>query len=162
MSSEQGNARDESVAGSVTEPTSVQSIEWQYDQALRIAHHSDGIIHEVAAIVWGANTLLLGFILEVPCESNNQKLVVVVSIVGLLMSLYVPLVHILVKRGQKIAYETCQDIEKDLSFKYKLHTAIDAAYPKWKPGWVAVLVLTVVFVFTWGYVTCHAVDCLIR
>jgi hypothetical protein len=49
----------------------------EYDQALEIGRYSDNIIHEVAAIVWGANTLLLGFILEVPCESTNQSLVIV-------------------------------------------------------------------------------------
>ena len=27
----------------------------QYDQALQIGHHTDIIIHEVTAIVWGAN-----------------------------------------------------------------------------------------------------------
>jgi hypothetical protein len=44
----------------------------EYEQAGEIARHTDNIIHEVTAIVWGANTLLLGFILEVPCESKNQ------------------------------------------------------------------------------------------
>ena len=139
-----------------------ENLRCEYDQALEIAHHSDGIINEVAAVVWGANTLLLGFILEVPCESDNQKLVVVASFVGLLMSLYVPFVHILAKRGQKIAYHTCREIEKELPFKYKLHTAIHGVYPKRKPGWIAILVLSVVFVCAWGYVVCHARACLMK
>jgi hypothetical protein len=44
----------------------------EYDQALQIAQHSDTIIYGVTAIVWGANTLLLGFILEVPCEFKSK------------------------------------------------------------------------------------------
>lgn len=143
-----------------TAPLNLENIRCEYNHALEIAQHSDAIIHEVAAIVWGANTLLLGFILEVPCESDNQKLVIVASIVGLMMSLYVPAVHILVKRGQKIAYKACQDIEKEFPFKYKLHTAIEAVYPKWKPGWVAVLILTAAFLAGWGYVMHHAANCL--
>jgi hypothetical protein len=144
------------------EKVSEENLRCEYDQALEIAHHSDGIIHEVTAVVWGANTLLLGFILEVPCESDNQKLVVVASIVGLLMSLYVVLVHVLVKRGQRISYDVCQAIEKDLPFKHKIHTAVDAAYPKWRPGWVAILVLSVMFVCAWGYVMYHAASCLMK
>jgi hypothetical protein len=142
------------------ENVSEENLRCEYDQALGIAHHSDGIIHEVTAVVWGANTLLLGFILEVPCESDNQKLVVVASVVGLLMSLYVPLVHILAKRGQRIAYATCREIEKELPFRYKLHTAIHAVYPKRRPGWIAILALSVVFVCAWAYVVHHAASCL--
>jgi hypothetical protein len=41
------------------EKVSEENLRCEYDQALEIAHHSDGIIHEVTAVVWGANTLLL-------------------------------------------------------------------------------------------------------
>jgi hypothetical protein len=54
----------------------------EYDQALDIAEHTDVVIHEVAAIIWGANTLLLGFILEVDCGSSNQRLVVLTATLG--------------------------------------------------------------------------------
>lgn len=143
-----------------SEKVNEENLRCEYDQALQIAHHSDGVINEVTAVVWGANTLLLGFILEVPCESVNQKLVVVASVVGLVMSLYVPLVHVLAKRGQKIAYDTCREIERALPFKYKLHTAIHAVYPKSKPGWIAILALSIVFLCAWGYVMYHAASCL--
>ena len=65
----------------------------EYDQALQIAQHSDTIIYEVTAIVWGASTLLLGFILEVPCESSNQNLVMLSAVVGFCLSAYVPVVY---------------------------------------------------------------------
>jgi hypothetical protein len=143
-----------------SEEVNGENLRCEYDQALEIAHHSDGIINEVTAVVWGANTLLLGFILEVPCESDNQKLVVVAAIVGFVMSLYVPLVHTLAKRGQRIAYDTCREIEKALPFKYQLHTAIHAIYPKQKPGWIAILVLSFVFLCAWCYVLYHAGSCL--
>lgn len=60
----------------------------EYERAQEVGHHTDTIIHEVTAIVWGADTLLMGFILEVSCESNNQLLVIVTAIIGILMSMF--------------------------------------------------------------------------
>lgn len=85
----------------------------EYTQALEVAMHTDVVIHEVAAIVWGANTLLFGFILEVPCKPENQWLVLVASVLGIFMSAYVPWVQWLTKKGQTIAYEVCREIERN-------------------------------------------------
>ncbi len=136
----------------------------EYDHALEIAHHTDTIIHEVTAIVWGANTLLLGFILEVPCESDNQKLVVLSAIVGMAMSVYVPWIYKLAKKGQRAAFQVCREIENDssLNFKRKVHTKIGATYPKWHPGEVAMWCLTVLFFVGWIYVAGHARSCLLK
>src|SRR6266404_8383931 len=81
----------------------------EYEQAQSIGQHSDAVFHEVTAIVWGANTLLLGFILEVPCESDNQKLVVLSAIVGMAMSVYVPWIYKLAKKGQRAAFQVCRE-----------------------------------------------------
>jgi len=85
----------------------------------------------VTAIVWGANTLLLGFILEVSCDSKNQVLVIVAASVGILLTAYVPVHHHLTKIIQKrIAYPVARKIESELSLPNKLHAQINAAYPK--------------------------------
>lgn len=132
----------------------------EYDQALEIGHHTDTIIHEVTAIVWGANTLLLGFILEVPCHSKNQSLVIVSSVVGIFMSVYVPWVHHWTKKSQGIAYGVCRQIESELALTHRLHTAINQIYPNWRPGLKAVWLLTVVFVLAWVGVIGRAFVCL--
>src|SRR5438552_4158895 len=133
----------------------------EYNQALEIGHHADTLIHEVTAIVWGANTLLLGFILEVPCESKNQILVIVAAIVGTLLTFYVPVHHHLTKIIQKrIAYPVARKIERYLSLPNKLHAQINAAYPNWRPGLIAVWILTGAFVLAWVGVIWHACACL--
>jgi hypothetical protein len=134
----------------------------EYEMAQEVGLHADTVIHEVTAIVWGANTLLLGFILEVPCESNNQKLVIAASIVGIIMSVYVPWVHHLTKMGQRVAYEVCRKIESSLSLPHQLNTSIHEKYARWKPWLVAVWVLTVSFVVAWFYVIHQAWGCLCR
>jgi hypothetical protein len=134
----------------------------EYDQALEVGHHTDTIIHEVTAIVWGANTLLLGFILEVPCKPKSQILVIVAAVVGVFMSVYVPWVHHWTKKSQRIAYGVCRQIETELSLPHRLHTTINEIYPKWRPGLKAVWLLTVVFVLAWVGVLCNAFACLCR
>ena len=132
----------------------------EYEQAQAVGHHTDNIIHEVTSIVWGANTLLLGFILEVPCESKNQKLVIVASLVGIFMSAYVPWVHHLTKKAQRVAFDVCRQIESGPLLPHRLHTKIHEVYPHWKPGLKAVWVLTGIFIGAWIYVFYHARGCL--
>jgi len=134
----------------------------EYDQALEIGHHNDIIINEVAAIVWGANTLLLGFVLEVPCHSKNQRLVIVAAVLGVFLSLYVLLVHKLAKINQKKAYEIARQIERDLSFPYQINIKISDNYPKWKFGLKAVWAVTVAFVLAWVSVLWNAFACFCR
>jgi len=131
----------------------------EYEQAQSIGQHSDAVFHEIAAIAWGANTLLLGFILEVPCDSPNQRLVIVAAIIGLLISVYVPFVLRLIKIGQPIAYAVCREIEKELQLAHKLNTKIYEKYPaRW--GQAAVWMITVFFVLSWGGVIWNASHCL--
>jgi hypothetical protein len=131
----------------------------EYECAQATAFHSDSIIQEVAAIVWGANTLLFGFILEVSCKPENELLVIVAATLGILMSLYVPLIQWLAKKGQHVAYSICREIEADLFLPHKLHTRIHAAYPR-RRGQLAILFLTGCFVTGWSLVIHHALACL--
>jgi hypothetical protein len=131
----------------------------EYDQALDIAQHTDVVIHEVAAIIWGANTLLLGFILEVDCGSSNQRLVVLTAALGIITLLYVPWVQFLTKKSQRVAFEICREIEREGQFKHRLHTRIRERYLK-KGGQRAILFLSVLFVIAWVIVIHNASRCL--
>jgi hypothetical protein len=132
----------------------------EYERAQESGLHIDTIIHEITAIVWGANTLLLGFTLEVECKSDNQKLVILAAIIGIFMSTYVPFNVWLGKKAQKVAYRICREIEDELPLTHRLAWRIRENYPQWKPGQVALAVLTVVFCFGWCLVFLHAWTCL--
>jgi hypothetical protein len=133
----------------------------EYERAQEIGLHSDAILYEVTAIIWGANTLLLGFILEVPCDSDNQKLIIAVAVLGIFMTLYVPYINWLIKKGQDLAYQICRDIEPKLVLPNRLHNRIHDGYPRWKPGRVALGVLTLSFIGVWIYVLVHALRCIL-
>jgi hypothetical protein len=133
----------------------------EYEQAQSTGHHSDAVFHEVAAVAWGANALLLGFILEVPCSSENQRLVIVAAAIGLLISGFVPLVLHLTKIGQAIAYSVCREIENELQLPHRLNNRIHDRYPP-KRGQHAVWVITASFVLAWLSVIGNASYCTSR
>lgn len=146
--------------GTKTDNLAVEKMLAEYERAQDVGHHTDTVIHEITAIVWGADTLLLGFILEVNCDSDNQKLVIVAAVLGFLMSAYVPLVMRWTKTGQRIAHTICREIENELPLTHRLNNRIHDGYPKWRPGQVVVCVLTIFFLAAWIYVGVHAWSCL--
>jgi hypothetical protein len=122
-----------------------------YEAAQETVHHSDAVFYEVAAIVWSANTLLLGFILEVPLSPSKQKPVFGSAILGLLLTAYVPLILWLTKIGQGVAIDQCKEIEKKLPEWLQFHLRIDRAYPK-RRGQYAAGFVTVAFTAVWIYI----------
>ena len=58
------------LSGSPAQDTKDEWTRCIYESAQETARHNDAIIFEVATIVWSANTLLMGFILEVDLEPS--------------------------------------------------------------------------------------------
>jgi hypothetical protein len=127
----------------------------EYERAQEVAHHADFLIYEVAAIIWGGNTLLLGFILEAQPTVGNEVLMMGLAILGIVMSIFVTSLHRLAKKGQKIAFRNCQEIEENPAFKYKLHSKIKLEYPEGRArSWI--WTITAAFVIVWIFVLIHA------
>jgi hypothetical protein len=145
---------------------SADRVEWAkivYERAQEDAFHSDTVSYEVAAIVWSANVLLLGFILEVPLTRPRQWGVLLAAIICIFLTLYVPYVRYLTKIGQSIAQKLCREIEKTPGFPedLRLHTLIDDVYGKNKGKW-AINVVTVVFIWSWLIVSLRALSIICR
>jgi hypothetical protein len=100
-----------------------------YERAQEVAHHSDIVIWEVTALIWSANTLLLGFIIEAIKIPEAQVLIVALSVLGGVLTFFVSKVWSLGKIGQHTAFAQCQDIEKQFPENVRLHTKIHAKYP---------------------------------
>jgi hypothetical protein len=139
-------------------------VDWpaqMYERAQENALHADVIAYEVAAIVWSANVLLLGFVLEVPLTPARQKPVFAAALVSLFFSVYVPYVMRLTKIGQRLAREICRDIEEKehLPEWLRFHTRVHAIYRP-RRGEFAVYAITAVFVLLWFYVGIRALACI--
>jgi len=128
-----------------------------YERAQESAFHADVIAYEVAAIVWSANVLLLGFVLEVPTSPARQKLVLAAAIVSLFFTSYVPYVMRLTKIGQRLAREICREIEEKekLPKWLRFNTRVHEIYPP-RRGEFAVYTVTTVFILLWFYVGIRA------
>jgi hypothetical protein len=129
-----------------------------YERAQDNSFHCDVITYEVAAIVWSANVLLLGFILEVPLTPAKQELVLAAAIVSLVFTSYVPYVMRFTKIGQRVAVKICLEIEEkeQLPNWLRFHSRIHEIYPK-RRGQFAVYAITVIFLLLWLYVGFRAV-----
>jgi hypothetical protein len=103
-----------------------------YERSEENAYHDDILMWEVTSITWGANTLLLGFILEALDKPEARPLIMVVSVVGIILTIFVARFFYLGKIGQRIAYGICQDIEKDFSEELSLHSKIHKGYNRAK------------------------------
>jgi hypothetical protein len=128
-----------------------------YERAQESAFHADVITYEVAAIVWSANVLLLGFVLEVPLTSASQKPVLAAALVSLFFTVYVPYVMKLTKIGQGLALEICREIEEkeQLPEWLRFQTRVHKIYRP-RRGQYAVYTLTAVFIVLWFYVGLRA------
>ena len=132
-----------------------------YERAQESAFHADVIAYEVAAIVWSANVLLLGFVLEVPLAAARQKPVFAAALVSLFFTAYVPYVMKLTKIGQGLAREICRDIEEkeELPEWLRFHSRVHKIYPP-RRGQFAVYTITAVFFVLWFYVGLRALVCI--
>jgi hypothetical protein len=101
-----------------------------YERAEENAYHDDVLMWEVTSIVWGANTLLLGFILEAISHSEALPLIIAVSIIGIFLTVFVFHFFLLGKIGQRSAYNLGHDIEQDFPEELRLHTRIRETYEK--------------------------------
>jgi hypothetical protein len=99
-----------------------------HERANENAHHSDIIIWEVTSIIWGANTLLLGFILEAIDDSHARPLIIATSIIGIFLTVFVAHFVHLAKIGQHTAYRMCQNIEQEFQLEFRLHCQLHAKY----------------------------------
>jgi hypothetical protein len=120
----------------------------EYERAQEVAQHSDAVFWEITSIIWGANTLMLGFVLEAIGNASAEWLIVATATLGVVLSMLVVATYYSSKVGQRIAFKVCRSIEARLPTNLKLHTQIDQAYPKQFIQRMVWLV-TIIFLLAW-------------
>jgi hypothetical protein len=125
-----------------------------YASAQDAARHSDILMWQVTSITWGANVVLMGFVLQSIGDHKTRPLAAVtVSIIAIALTLFVAHFFRIAKVGQGIAYEICRDIEAQLQFpeKRRVHTRIDEVYSRgvWPKAKHCVWLITALFLVFW-------------
>jgi phosphoribosylglycinamide formyltransferase-1 len=140
-------------SGLVMDARSTEILLNEYERAQEVAQHSDAVFWEITSIIWGANTLLLGFVLEAIKPGTANSLITATAMIGTVLSLLVLGTYYSSKVGQKIAFDICRRIESQLSTFHRLHTEITRKYPKYfllKLIWFVTLVFLGLWLFV-GY-----------
>jgi hypothetical protein len=107
-----------------------------YERAQEAAYHTDTVMWEITAIIWGANTVLLGFMIEA-IINRRAPLIILLSIVGMALTGFVARVCCVAKTAKEIGYGICKRIEVKFPPDLRLLTRIDERYPKGMArGWV--------------------------
>ncbi len=123
----------------------------EYERAQDVAQHSDAVFWEITAITWGANTLMLGFVLEAISDCKARLLIEVTAVLGMVLSALPAATYHSGKIGQRISFQACRDIEARLQTFARLHTNIDVKYPRHFVKWL-VYVVTGFFALSWAAV----------
>ena len=80
---------EETQARPSTDPERSNNLRLAYEFARETRDHCDTLLWEVAAIIWGGQTLLLGFVLEaITRQSEALILILLVSAVGVMMAVF--------------------------------------------------------------------------
>lgn len=134
----------------------------EYEFARDNRNHGDATEWEMTAIVWGAQTLLLGFVLEAISNRDVQPLIVLVGVLGLVLCRF----NYVVVRTRNMVCNLmngiCRDIENSTPLmRHKPQNYLNERYPPriqsfWfnVVNWLFVLVwLAVIVTVLW--LLCH-------
>jgi hypothetical protein len=150
----------------LTEPTATSGNEEKARQDLRDAYEfaretrgeADTILWEVAAIIWGGQTLLLGFVLEAISGSVQALILIVcVSSVGMLMTVFNEKIMSTRSYVCRTMVRTMAELEVSLGMEIKPQQRLSQDYPtglqrRWASrvnytfgvAWAIVLIIVIV------------------
>src|SRR5205823_2582561 len=116
-----------------------------YEMAQQSAEHSDTLLWEVTYIIWGATTLLLGFVLE--AIKQEPGLALMTALLSIFLSIMVLRFAMLYRRVRNTKYDICKQIEKALEMKWQHHTVTTGYSPGEQTTWYWIAAL--VFISGW-------------
>jgi hypothetical protein len=102
----------------------------EYEFARETRGQADTAAWEMTAIMWGGQTLLLGFALEAIEFRSAQPLIMLLAAVGVLLSCYN---HVVMQTRSLVAREmvsVCAELEDLVGMNVKPQHRIDLRYPK--------------------------------
>lgn len=101
-----------------------------YQAAQANAHHAETVMWTINAVMWGANTALLTFVLK--DSGATPSVIVVIAPAGLVFTGFVAHMWHVFRSIKNVSFKTCQEIEKMYSFpcELRVHRHINMMIPK--------------------------------
>lgn len=141
----------------------------EYEFARENRIQGDATAWEVTAIIWGGQTLLLGFVLEAISQPPAKLLIVGAGILGILMSRFN---HVIMRTRTEVCREmnkVCMEIEDRVPMLVKTQNRLDNKYPSGiQSRWFKILnwafvPLWVLVIIQAGYLyVLHVVKCAVQ
>jgi len=103
-------------------PPDPADLRLEYEKTQDSAEHNDTVMWETAAIIWGANTLLLGFVLEAIDKAVARVLIVLTAVLGILITAMLIRMMKVYSSVVKQKYTRCKKIEESLGMRQHLDT----------------------------------------
>jgi hypothetical protein len=100
-----------------------------YEFARENGTQADSMAWEMTAIIWGGQTLLLGFVLEAIGNSIAQPLIVLMCILGVFLALFNRATMRTRTFVARTMVETCRKIEVAVSMSIRPQEKLDSQYP---------------------------------
>jgi hypothetical protein len=107
----------------------------EYEFASENRSHADATAWEMTAIVWGAQTLLLGFVLEAISNRDAQPLIMLVGALGLVMSVFNYVVMNARNKVCNLMIRVCLRIEEKPEMEFKPQHLLNRFYPRRIQTW---------------------------
>jgi hypothetical protein len=119
----------------------------EYQAAQSSAQHHDGLIWPATSIVWGANLVILGFILQNLSTLTLKPLTTLLCLLAIVLDITVWIFACQYAKIKNQKYDRCKVIEEKIGFRQHR----DVSHP---PGFQRVLyaIVMLIFLFTWGAV----------
>ena len=120
----------------------------EYRGAQSSAQHHDSLIWNAIGMIWAAQLVLLGFIIQSIREPLISPLILVICFVALILLVFLFIEYFSFRRIRSFKYERCKQIEEELGLKQ--HSSL----PHTKLlGTISFIVVTVLFSAVWILIT---------
>jgi hypothetical protein len=129
-------------------PDPTQFLIAEYEFARDNRNHADASAWEMTSIVWGAQTLLLGFVLEAVSNRDAQPLIMLIAVLGLVMTVFNYVVMTARNRVCNLMNKICLLIEDRPEMVFKPQSYLNRFYrPRIQT--VAFRIVNSLFILVW-------------
>ena len=120
----------------------------EYEFARDNRSNADATAWEMTAIVWGAQTLLLGFVLEAISNRDAQPLITGVGVLGLLLSVFNYIAMYARNKVCNTMIQICLRIEDRPEMEFKPQHFLNERYQRGIQSW-SFYVMNAIFFLAW-------------
>ena len=116
----------------------------EYSAAQNSAQHHDSLVWNSIGLIWSAQLVLLGFIIQVINEMLNPMIILFACVLALVLLIYLCISYFSFRKIRNYKYQICKEIEKE----FNLHQHNSLKHKKYI-GTISFFIVTVIFGIVW-------------